>query len=71
MSDGKVRIANTAQVRIEEKLADLARRIGSDKSGALSFGALRDAIGASGSQFTDEQAAVINALGQGLGGLAF
>ena len=68
MSDGKVRIANTAQVRIEDKLAALARRVGSDKSGALSFAAIQAAMSSSGIQFTDEQAAVINALGQG-GGL--
>ena len=65
MFDGKVRIANTAQVRIEEKLAALARRVGGDKSGALSFTAIRDAMSASSIAFTDEQAAVINALGQG------
>jgi hypothetical protein len=69
MSDGKVRIANTAQVRIEDKLAALAQRAGRDKSGALSFAAIRDAIESSGIKFTDEQAAVINALGQG-GGLS-
>jgi hypothetical protein len=69
MSDGQVRIANTAQVRIEDKLAALAQRVGGDKSGALSFAAIRDAIESSGIKFTDEQAAVINALGQG-GGLS-
>jgi hypothetical protein len=39
MFDEQVRIANTAQVRIEDKLAAIARRVGSDKSGALSFAA--------------------------------
>jgi TrwC relaxase len=39
MFDDQVRIANTAQVRIEDKLAAIARRVGSDKSGALSFAA--------------------------------
>jgi hypothetical protein len=68
MSDGLLRIANTAQVRIEDKLAALARQVGSDKSGALSFTAIRAAIEASGIKFTDEQAAVITALGRG-GGL--
>ena len=65
MSDGLLRIANTAQVRIEDKLAVLARRFGTDKSGALSFSTIRDAVGASGIRFTQEQAAAINALGQG------
>ena len=65
MSDGLLRIANTAQVRIEDKLAALARRFGTDKSGALSFSTIRDAMGASGIRFTLEQAAAINALGQG------
>ncbi len=65
MSDGLLRIANTAQVRIEDKLAVLARRFGTDKSGALSFSTIRDAMGASGIRFTQEQAAAINALGQG------
>jgi hypothetical protein len=69
MSDGQLRIANTAQVRIEDKLAALARRAGRDKSGALSFTAIHDAMRVSGITFTDEQAAVINALGQG-GGLS-
>ena len=65
MSDGLLRIANTAQVRIEDKLAVLARRFGTDKSGALSFSTIRDAMGASGIRFTQEQTAAINALGQG------
>ncbi|MEA2732496.1 MAG: hypothetical protein QOF70_6971 [Acetobacteraceae bacterium] len=69
MSDSKVRIANTAQVRIEDKLATLARRVGSDKSGALSFATIQDAMRVSGIKFTDEQTAVIYALGQG-GGLS-
>ena len=65
MSDGLLRIANTAQVRIEDKLAVLARRFGTDKSGALSFSTIRDSMGASGIRFTQEQTAAINALGQG------
>jgi hypothetical protein len=69
MSDGLLRIVNTAQVRIEEKLAALARRVGSDKWGALSFSPIRDAMRASGIAFTEEQTAAINALGQG-GGLS-
>ena len=69
MSDGLLRIANTAQVRIEEKLAALARKIGRDKSDALSFTAIQAAMSGSGITFTDEQDAVIKALGMG-GGLS-
>ena len=65
ISDGQVRIANTAQVRIEDKLASLARRVGEDTSGALSAGTLRRAIAAIGIEFTAEQRAVIHALGEG------
>ena len=65
MTDGQLRIANTAQVRIEDRLAALARQVGRDKSGALSFGAIHDAVKGSAIAYTDEQAAVINAIGQG------
>ena len=47
MFDGQVRVATTAQVRIEDKLAAMAQSIGRDKSGALSFEMLRQAIDAS------------------------
>ena len=71
MFDGQVRVATTAQVRIEDKLAAMAQSIGRDKSGALSFEMLRRAIKASDAArppdqwFTEEQRAAINALGQG------
>jgi hypothetical protein len=71
MFDGQVRVATTAQVRIEDKLAAMAQSIGRDKSGALSFEMLRRAIDASDAGrppdqwFTEEQRAAINALGQG------
>jgi hypothetical protein len=65
MSDGLLRVANTAQVRIEDKLAALAQRFGADKTGALSFPTIREAMAASGIKFTDEQTAAINALGRG------
>ena len=71
MSDEKVRFTNTAQVRIEEKLADQARAAALDRSGALSPAALRAAIDASGLDFDREpehgaaQKAVIYALGTG------
>jgi hypothetical protein len=69
--DGQVRVATTAQVRIEDKLAAMAQSIGRDKSGALSCEMLRRAIEASDAArppdqwFTEEQRAAINALGQG------
>jgi hypothetical protein len=63
--DDKVRVTNTAQIRIEEKLAALARQSARDRSGALSARALRQAIGGTGITFTLEQRAAIYALGEG------
>ena len=63
MFDGQVRVTNTAQVRIEEKLAALAQGMGSDKSGALPAHAIRHAIEAAGIGFTEEQRAAIHAIG--------
>ena len=69
--DGNVRIANTAQIRIEAKMADMARRLGGDKSAALSADAVQRAIQTSDAgrrpddRFTPEQKAAIHALGQG------
>jgi len=54
VSDGTVRVTNTAQVRIEESLAARARRAALDKSGALSTDAIRAAVAASGLDFTSE-----------------
>ena len=65
MFDGKVRVTNTAQIRIEEKLAATAHVNARDRSGALSAQALRQAIAAAGIDFTDEQTAAIQAIGQG------
>ncbi len=71
MSDDKVRVTNTAQVRIEQSLAAEAGRAAIDKSGALPHAAIRDAIAASGLDFTSDpdhgaaQQAAIYALGQG------
>jgi hypothetical protein len=71
MSGDKVRVTNTAQVRIEEGLAAEAARAASDKTGALSHGAISAAIATSGLDFTSEpdhgaaQKAAIYALGQG------
>ena len=71
MSGDKVRVTNTAQVRIEQSLAAEAGRAAIDKSGALPHAAIRDAIAASGLDFTSDpdqgaaQQAAIYALGQG------
>lgn len=63
--DGAVRVTNTAQVRIEQKLADLAHESARDRSGSLSVQQLRQAIAESGIEFTTEQRAAIHALGEG------
>ena len=74
MSDGKVRVTNTAQIRIEEQLAERALAGARDRAGALSTEALRDAVAAAelrharagdGVKFSPEQRAAILALGQG------
>jgi len=65
MFDGQVRVTNTAQIRIEEKLAATAEATARDKSEALSVQALGRAIAAAGIDFTEEQKAAIHALGQG------
>jgi TrwC relaxase/AAA domain len=71
MSGDKVRVTNTAQVRIEESLASEASRAAADKTGALSHAAIAAAIATSGLDFTSEpdhgaaQKAAIYALGQG------
>ena len=71
LSGERVRVTNTAQVRIEESLAAEAGRTATDKSGALSHAAIRAAIAASGLDFDSEpdhgaaQKAAIYALGQG------
>ncbi len=69
-------VTNTAQIRIEQKLGELAKKAARDKSGALSVAALRDAIDRSGLDFSREpehgaaQQAAIYALGTG-GRLSF
>jgi ATP-dependent exoDNAse (exonuclease V) alpha subunit len=65
MIDGMVRVTNTAQVRIEEKVMDRARAAARDRSGALTMLAIREAITGAGVPFTAEQRAAIHALGQG------
>jgi len=63
--DERVRVTNTAQVRIEETLAARAQQAARDRSGALPTEALRHAIAAAGVRFTEEQVAAIYALGRG------
>jgi hypothetical protein len=65
--EDKVRVANTAQIRIEQSLAEKAKTAARDKSGALSVRAIEAAIAASGVEFTAEQRAAIYALGRGRG----
>jgi hypothetical protein len=65
--DDKVRVANTAQIRIEQSLADLAHASARDRTGALSTAAVRQAIERSGIAFTGQQRAAIHALGEGGG----
>lgn len=65
LSADKVRVTNSAQVRIEKKLGELARAAARDKSGALSLEAIRAASARSGYTFTSEQQAAIHALAEG------
>lgn len=67
--DDRVWVTNTAQIRIEQKLGDLAKAAAQDKDAALSTEALRHAIDTSGLDFAREpehgaaQKAAIYALG--------
>ncbi|HTW51861.1 MAG TPA: AAA family ATPase, partial [Stellaceae bacterium] len=63
--DDRVRVATTAQIQIEQSLADKAKAAARDRSGALSVQAIEAAIAATGVKFTAEQKAAIYALGQG------
>ncbi|WP_034998993.1 MobF family relaxase [Beijerinckia mobilis] len=69
--EDKVRITNTAQIRIETELANKARAVARDKDGALSAQTVKAAINASGLDFTSEpehgaaQRAAIHAFGEG------
>ena len=71
LSGERVRVTNTAQVRIEEQVAGLAKQAAADRSGALSPARIKAAIDASGLDFTTNplhgraQQAAIYALGQG------
>jgi hypothetical protein len=67
----KVRVTNSAQVRIEQNLAERARAAAEDRTGALSVTAIKTAIDASGLDFEREaergaaQKAAIYSLGTG------
>ncbi len=63
--DGKLRVSNTAQIRMEQKLSNLARQSARDRSAVLSAIQLRQAIAQTGIKFTSEQRAAIHALGEG------
>ena len=63
--DGQVRVTNTAQLRIERSVLDLARANGSDRSEALSSDVIRAAMDRAGVRFNGEQRAAIYALGLG------
>ena len=65
MFDDQVRVTNTAQVRIEEKLAATAQAHARNRDGALPVAQLRRAMATAGMDFTEEQRAAIHALGQG------
>ena len=67
----KVRVTNSAQIRIEQELTQHAWRAAKDRSGTLSPEAIKAAVDASGLDFTREpehgkaQLAAIYAMGQG------
>ena len=63
--DGQVRVTNTAQLRIEQTVLNLARAKAIDTSEALSSAALRQAMDRAGVAFTAEQRGAIYALGLG------
>jgi hypothetical protein len=63
--DDKVRVATTAQIQIEQSLAEKAKSAARDRSGALSVQAVEAAIATTGVNFTAEQRAAIYALAQG------
>ncbi len=63
--DGQVRVTNTAQLRTEQAVLNLARGNARDRSEALSSQTLRGAMDRAGVVFTAEQRAAIYALGLG------
>ncbi|WP_291366544.1 MobF family relaxase [Acetobacter sp. UBA5411] len=69
LKNDRVRVTNSAQIRIEETLAREAARASRDRSASLSDEQIRTAIEASGGHYDDEhgqsQKAAIYALGRG------
>ena len=63
--DDKLRVSNTRQIRIEERLQSLAHATARDRSGALASSDLRQAMDRSKVRFSADQKAAIFALGQG------
>ena len=63
--DDKLRVSNTKQIRIEERLQSLAHATARDRSGALGSSDLRQAMDRSKVKFSADQKAAIYALGQG------
>lgn len=63
--DGQVRVTNSAQLRIERAVLDLAREAAGDRSGALSTKVLQAAMQRAEINFTAEQRSAIHALGEG------
>jgi hypothetical protein len=63
--DGKLRVSNTAQIRLEEKLSNLARQSARDRTAAVSTNQLRQAVAQTRIKFTSEQRAAIHAIGEG------
>jgi hypothetical protein len=62
--DDKLRVSNTAQIRLEEKISILAHESARDRSAALSPHQLRQSISQSGIDFSSEQRAAIHAMGE-------
>ena len=60
-----LRVSNTRQIRIEERLQSLAHATARDRSGALGSSDLRRAMDRSQVKFSADQKAAIYALGQG------
>jgi hypothetical protein len=65
LSEGRLRVTHTAQIRLEEKLMVLARAAARDKAGALDEGGIQAALASASHKFTAEQIAAVRALASG------
>ena len=63
--DGQLRVTNTAQIRTEQAVLDLARTNAGNRSEALTIRALRTAMDRAAVAFTAEQRGAIHAIGEG------